>query len=930
MPLPKMSSFGPRIRLSINAGSIGAATFKGIRMATVPPEQWRPFSEYLDQALDLPEPDRAAWLAELVQSNPELAAAVADALSQRERTGYAEFLAEPLLSREQILDPTLIGRHVGPYVIEAEIGRGGMGSVWRAKRVDDRFETTVAIKFLHLSWIGLQGEQRFRSEGQMLGRLDHANIARLIDAGLLEGTHPYLVLEYVEGHAIDSYCAAKNLSVEARVELFLGVLAAVAHAHSHLIVHRDIKPTNIFVTDGGSVKLLDFGIAKLLDHTTSAAALTKSGGSALTPQYAAPEQLLGKPVTTATDVYSLGLVLYVLLTGRHPILAECGTSAQLIHAVLTEDAPRASTITSKPTAWRRSLQGDLDNILSKALKKEPAERYASVGAFADDLKRYLIHEPVKARTDTVTYRLTKFVRRHRGGVLSGVLTVLVLCAATMITFLQKIEVTRQRDTAQFEARRAESANEFLDFLLQSDGATSQTSLSPAARIELGARMLELQYRDDPRFAGRMLIELSDQYRGQTFTRQAVALDTRAYALGREAQDPELMALAQCEAAYTETGAGVTASASSRLVEAKQLIAQLDSPSVVLQVHCRRADAELALRMGESAAAERILEGARSLLEESGQTYRLVYTSVLNDLGGVYNDTARLDEALAMAKLIGETHEKYGRGGTGARVIALQNESAVLSNMGEFRASFAVSEDVRKRRLAIEGDAPEPLSMTVNAASLLVRLGRSQEGIDLARAGSVRARSAGNSRWLIFALRTACVGYVQLGQMPEAESTLKEMTSAMGNGESAMDPRYRGLSDTLRGLLELRRGDPAAALNSANAALTAIGTAAKGKVLEAHASFDLAANAALALGRFVDAEHFAREELQLTEVVARGPDTSANVGKALLVLAKAEIAQGRATEANPLLARAARCLTNGLGADHTLTREALTLATHNKS
>jgi hypothetical protein len=335
-------------------------------------------------------------------------------------------------------------------------------------------------------------------------------------------------------------------------------------------------------------------------------------------------------------------------------------------------------------------------------------------------------------------------------------------------------------------------------------------------------------------------------------------------------------------------------------------------------------------MGKPTDAEQILLGARRLLEASGETYRLAYTSVLNDLGGIYNDTARLSAALTMAKLIGATHEKYGRGGTGARVIALQNESVVLFNMGEFRASLAVTEDVRNRRLAIEGDAPEPLSMTVNSASLLVRLGRLQEGVDIARAASVRARSAGNSRWLIFALRTASMGYMDLGQMPEAESAIQEMTTAFGDGGSTMDPRYRGLSDTLRGLLELRRGDPAAALNSANAALAAIGAPAKGKGREARPSFELAAKAALALGRSADAENFAREALHLTEAVARGPDTSADVGEALLLLAKAEIAQGRATEANPLLARAARCLTNGLGADHTLTREALTLATHNKS
>jgi serine/threonine protein kinase len=899
-------------------------------MATVPPEHWRPFSEYLDQAFDLPEADRAAWLAALAQRSPELAAAVADALSQRDRIGYSEFLAQPLLHSSGLpAGATLIGRHVGPYVIEAEIGRGGMGSVWRARRVDERYETTVAVKFLHASWLGLQGEQRFRSEGQMLGRLDHPNIARLIDAGLLDATQPYLVLEYVEGEAIDAYCAAKELNVEARVELFLGVLAAVAHAHSHLIVHRDIKPSNIFVTRGSTVKLLDFGIAKLLDDASGSAALTKSGSTALTPQFAAPEQLLGKPVTTATDVYSLGLVLYVLLTGKHPVVAELDSSAHFIHAVLTQDAPQASTVTSMPNPWRRSLQGDLDNILGKALKKVPAERYASVGAFADDLKRYLTHEPVKACADTATYRLTKFVRRHRGGVLSGLLTVLVLCAATITTFLQKLEANRQRDAAQFEARRAESSNEFLNLLLLSDGGTNQASLSPTERIELGAHMLELQYRDDPRFAGRMLVQLGDQYRGHTFTRQAVALDTRAYELGQGAQDPELMALAQCEAAVAEASAGITASVPQRLSEAKQLIAQLGAPSVALQVNCRRAEAQLAMRLGNMAVAEQILEGARHLLEQSGQTYRAAYTTLLNDLGSVYNDTARPAQALAMTKLIGATHERYGRGGTTQRLMALQNEAAVLFNMGEFQASTRATEDVRQRRLAIQGDSAEPLSMTVNNADRLVRLGSVQQGLDLARSASTQARNSGNTLWLIFALRTECIAYVHLGQLSQAESTIQEMATALGSGATP-DQHFRGLLDRLRGLLELQRGDPAAALRSANAALAATGAPADGKSREARASLDLAAGAALALGRPVDAEQFAHQALGMAEAVARGPDTSADVGEALLLLAKAKIAQGRTAEAQPLLERAARCLTNGLGADHALSREALALATRNKA
>ncbi|HEY6618137.1 MAG TPA: serine/threonine-protein kinase, partial [Steroidobacteraceae bacterium] len=787
-----------------------------------------------------------------------------------------------------------------------------------------------AIKFLSLAVAGPAGEERFRREGSALARLTHPNIARLLDAGVSQIGLPYLVLEYVEGQPIDEWCDAHKTSIDGRLRLFQQVLDAVADAHAHFIVHRDLKPANILVTDDGTVKLLDFGIAKLLDDTTGATALTKSGGTALTPQFAAPEQLLGGAVTTATDIYSLGQVLYVLLTGRPPILAESDSSAQLIRAVLTEDAPQASSITSMPISWRRSLQGDLDNILGKALKKVPMERYASVDAFADDLKRYLTHEPVKARADTVTYRLTKFVRRHRGGVLSGLLTVLVLCAATITTFLQKLEADRQRDAAQFEARHAESANEFLDFLLQSDNAASQGApQSPAARIELGARMLELEYRGDPRFAGRMLVELSDEYRGQTLTRQAVALDARAYILGRDAQDPELMALAQCEAAYAETTAGVTENASERLAEAKRLITQLDRPPVVLQVLCRRADAELAVRTGNLAAAEQILQEARSLLEESGQTYRLAYTSVLNDLGGVYNNTRRLAQALAMAELIGATHEKYGRGGTKARLIALQNASVVQFNMGEIKASVVAIEEVRRRFQAIQGDPSEPLSMISTYAERLVRLGRLQEGLEVAGTARTQARSSGNRLWLLFALRTMCTAYIELGRLPEAESTIQETASAVGNGP-AMDARFLGLLDRLRGLLELQRGDAAAALQSANASLAAITGGARTKTLAEGASLILAARAALASGRSEDGEQFARRLLVAAESVARGPDTSADVGEALLLLAKAEIAQGRAPEAQPLLERAARCLTNGLGADHAMTREALALAAHKRA
>jgi serine/threonine-protein kinase len=893
------------------------------------PDEWRLFSDALDEALDLPEVERAPWLAAFAIKSPGIAAKVAEALAPGNLAASAGFLATPLMLSDVLpASATLVGRNVGPYVIEAEIGSGGMGSVWRARRVDDRFETTVAVKFLHASWLGQQGEQRFRAEGQLLGRLDHPNIARLVDAGLLDATHPYLVLEYVEGDPIDAYCNQQQLSVERRVRLFLEVLAAVAHAHSHLIVHRDIKPGNIFVTRSGSAKLLDFGIAKLLDYGTGSSQVTKSV-AALTPQFAAPEQLLGKPVTTATDVYSLGLVLFVLLTGRHPLVAESATTAQLMRAMITEDAPRASAVGDMPGISRRELAGDLDNILGRALKKAPEERYATADAFADDLKRYLTHEPVKAHADTVTYRLTKFVRRHRGGVLSGVLTLIVLCAASVITFLQKMEADRQRDAAQFEARVVQSANEFLNVLLMSDGNTAQSALTAADRVELGARMLERQYQDDPRFAGRMLVALGDQYRGQTNTTQALALDTRAYALGKAAHDPELMASAQCGAVYAETSGGLTGEAPQRLAEARVLMGQLKEPELGLQVSCDRAEAELQMHLNNPSAAEHTLESARHLLEESRQTYLTAYTSVLNDLGGIYNETSRLSQALEMAQLIGATHEKFGRGGTSARLIALQNEATVLNNMGEVLASLRVMDEAQRRRLAIQGDTTGPLSLTVNNADRYIRLGRPQEALELAKSAIATARRAGNARWLIFALRAAAFSYLDLGEPIEAQAAMDELKTALPNG-APTEANYRGILERLQSLASLKRGDFPAALQSATASIAAIGDPARPTSRTARAALNTASAAAVGMGRAADGERFARQALELAQSVARGPDTSADVGEALLLLAKAEIAQGRTVEAQPLLEQAARCLSNGLGAEHALTREAKTLATKTKA
>ena len=378
-------------------------------MSSVDARTWAALKPYFDRALDLDEAARSAWLAELRQQDPAVCEGV-ERLLAHHRAGVNEHFLEgamPLPPR-----PVMAGQALGAYTLTAPLGHGGMGTVWLAERNDGRFTRLAAIKFLNVA-LKDRGEDRFRHEGRILGRLTHAHIASLIDAGVSTIGQPYLVLEYVDGMPIDRYCDEHRLDLSARVRLFLEVLAAVAHAHSHLIVHRDLKPSNVLVTKDGQVKLLDFGIAKLLeDDAVAGGSLTREGDVAMTPQFATPEQLTGGAVSTATDIYGLGVLLYLLVTGAHPAQPSLRSPAELMKAIVEQEPRRASAVAADPRT-RRLLRGDLDTILSKALRKNPDDRYVSATAFADDLRRYLDHEPISARADSVAYRAIKFARRHR-------------------------------------------------------------------------------------------------------------------------------------------------------------------------------------------------------------------------------------------------------------------------------------------------------------------------------------------------------------------------------------------------------------------------------------------------------------------------------------------------------------------------------------
>jgi serine/threonine protein kinase len=425
-------------------------------MSTLSPDRWREIGSHLDRALSLTGEQRAAWLERLRASDAELGTLLEKLLVEHSALGRERFLEDT--PPHPPGDPLSQGEKIGSYALIAPIGQGGMSSVWLAERSDGRFERRVAVKFLHFAVAAGGGIERFKREGSILGRLAHPHIAELIDAGLTPGGQPYLVLEHVEGAPIDQYCDGSALNIEARINLLLDVLGAVAQAHANLIVHRDIKPSNVLVRNDGQVKLLDFGIAKLLEEDAAGMAhLTREGGGPMTPRFAAPEQLTGGAITTATDVYALGVLLYELLTGQHPAGPDPLPAANLLKSIVDHEPPRASDAARTADAataerrgataekLRRQLRGDLDTILAKALKKNPAERYGSVTALADDLRRYLRHEPIGARPETFAYRTAKFIRRNRATVTLST-TALILAIASLSAGLYA--ANRQRKIAE--------------------------------------------------------------------------------------------------------------------------------------------------------------------------------------------------------------------------------------------------------------------------------------------------------------------------------------------------------------------------------------------------------------------------------------------------------------------------------------------------
>ena len=751
-------------------------------------------SPYLDEALALTHASRADWLAAISARDAALGTELEGLLAEHESMQDSGFLEDEIsVFPRGATTPSMEGQIIGAYRLLSLIGQGGMGSVWLAERCDGRFEGRAAVKLLNLA-LGRRGvEERFRREGNVLAKLTHAHIARLVDAGVSDAGQPYLVLEHVDGRPIDRYCDEHHLGIEARINLFLDVLAAVAHAHGNLIVHRDIKPANVLVRVDGEVKLLDFGIAKLLDPDDAwgnsgvgeVSALTQEAGSPLTLQFAAPEQVDQGEITIATDVYALGVLLYLLLTGEHPVGAAARSPATLMKAIVEVEPQRMSDAvmgeakTADKRKLHRMLRGDLDTIVAKAIKKNASERYVSVSALADDLRRYLRREPISARADTTWYRAAKFVRRHARGVAAAVVVVLMLAAMTMF---YTIRLAAERDRAQREATKAARVSEALSGLLNgadpiANPATAD-GFTVAGLLDAATDRVQKELADQPDAQAEIFTTIGRMYRRVGMYDKAQNLLERALVSGRAAFGAEHATVAQT---LTDLGGlaaekGDYKTAAASLESALSMRRRIYGPE-----HTSVADtlAELGRiyqDQGLNARAEPLHREAlairRTVLgDERGET-----AVSLSDLASVLRLNGDLDGAEALLRQSLAVHRKT-RGDAHAMTATTMHDLAlVVAAKGDGTSAeslFRSAMDIHRKAL---GENHPLVAVTLNSLSHVLRDQKRNAAAVTALEEALRiARPAlGNDHQLIaiYTLNLASV-HLAMGEAEAAEPLARE-------------------------------------------------------------------------------------------------------------------------------------------------------------
>ena len=858
-----------------------------------------------------------------------------------------------------------VGEIVGPYRLVREIGRGGMASVWLAARTDASMDRLTALKLPFADGMSQRFAERFVRERDILAGLSHGHIARLYDAGVSAEGQPYLSMEYVEGQPITDYCDAHRLDVKERIAIFLEVLEAIRHAHMRLVLHRDLKPSNILVTPAGHVMLLDFGIAKLLvDGEAHESDLTRLGGRAMTPAYASPEQLAGSALSTASDVYSLGVVLYELLTGQRPYRLKGDSRLALENAIAEADVLRPSlSITAVATVSRRAataralartLKGDLDTIVLKALKKAPLERYRTADALAEDLERFRAGKPILARSDSAVYFARRFVGRHRLIVTIAAIASLALMFAGAISIWEAHVARAAAARAEHEARKAQAVRGFLLDLFRTNTDAQPDPVrarQTTARelLDVGARRANAHLQDQPEAAEAIDDTLADMYDALGLDREAAQIEgMRVEALRRAYgnKDPRVAAalLSYAQGVYNTDG---YLRAVPLLAEARSLLdatGDTTSPTrgqlLIDEARFRLAAAPAVSRHSADAAVAFFTKyPSPDDWLVSAYLYAARSRYILGDYVGA---EAQYRAALAaLAKLaspplsteltavvgLAEAETKLGRIADAERdfrsILAKSRQRngpshldtvQVETRLGAFL--HATSRRAEGRQLLVESVRKVELDATLDQPNLTLQVERNL-GVSLLADGRLEAatallaKNAAERRTrdpatttLALALRDLAVAMTALGQYPQAEALAAEATavwqSAVG---AAAAPDATDSFRLVEARLRLARGDPGGALHSLQDAMSAARVGPAGSPVDP-VNVEVALSRAYSmLGRTGDAVHTAEHAVDVVQRAAYRVHYSTLEADALTELGRVERLAGELAAARPALERA---------------------------
>jgi serine/threonine-protein kinase len=909
-------------------------------MSVLTPESWPVISALLDEALALPAGERDTWLQSLDGERAALKGTLRELLSRADGVETNDFLATlPRLTRVASpaagpLTELAAGDAIGPYRLLSELGAGGMGAVWLAERSDGQLKRKVALKLPRMVWAkGLA--ERMARERDILATLEHPNIARLYDAGVDQHGRPYLALEYVEGQPIDVYARERGLSVRQKLDLLLQVCGAVAFAHSRLVVHRDLKPGNILVTSDGQVRLLDFGIAKLMEgDSAQETQLTQLAGRALTLDYASPEQIRGEPIGTASDVYSLGVVAYVLLTEAKPYRLKRGSAAELEEAIASADPPKASEAATDASA-KKALHGDLDAILSKALKKLPGQRYATADALAEDMRSHLGGHRVAARPDSFVVRTARFGRRHPAGlaIASGIALAavgglhaqaavsLAFGAGALVALWQRREALRAAVRADTQRRRALAALRrsgsvvglFQDILDQAgDGKpfTAAELLERSVALANGAGV-------DPVARSASLIALATIYSMRGMAGKAEALMQVAVEAARASGDRSLVAEATAHLG-SMVARGSSPTEGKRILE-RVLVDHADDADALVLAH--RALSFLAQNGNEATAAVWHAERALAALDSAAYDSPLSRSALVGNLAYSLSLAGRLNEAMDLFARAMKMFEALGRSESSIALTVLNNWGLAALSGGDLLQALRHFDQVIEvgERLA---DGTPPLYALGNRARVRAALSQFELALEDAERLIGLARSSGSIAIELHAEGTRIQALRSIGRADEARAALAAARTRFDGNVPPKGPGMLNLrrQEALLAQDEGRHADAAALLDELVQAMESTGlrTGALASLVAAQAE------SRLHVGRADEARSIALKALEIARNAQGGLRHSAEVGNALLQLAGIAQATGDAAGMQRAAAEAVEHLAPTLGGAHLLTRKAVAL------